>query len=146
MRKHHHHRARTRKGVCTHLMWSTTTRELMPSHGARNQLVLGDMLGARAHRPHTTRDLHLAISPNDMSVASGGADETLRCSLRRNGPVHPETLDLEDVSTCHCNYLLSWTRNDAAPNTTSAKHPRPAAGEISRTYIFIADREKPAVC
>ncbi|KAE9322638.1 hypothetical protein PR003_g17179 [Phytophthora rubi] len=68
--------------VCS-LVWSSTTQELVSAHGqlsASNQLTLWTYPSMKPLRDltwHTSRALHLAISPNGTSVASAGADETL---------------------------------------------------------------------
>ncbi|RLN62688.1 hypothetical protein BBP00_00004602 [Phytophthora kernoviae] len=69
--------------VCA-LAWSNTTRELVSAHGhhsAANTVTLWEypsMTRVCDLTGHTARVLHLAISPNGMSMASAGADETLR--------------------------------------------------------------------
>ncbi|XP_021948798.1 cell division cycle 20.2, cofactor of APC complex [Folsomia candida] len=64
------------------LIWSENYREILSSHGfTKNQLALwkypemtqvGEMLG------HQSRILHMALSPDKTTVATVGADETLR--------------------------------------------------------------------
>ncbi|XP_011142016.1 cell division cycle protein 20 homolog isoform X2 [Harpegnathos saltator] len=71
----------TRSQVCS-LLWSTNYKEIISGHGyAQNQLTIwkyptmtkvADLTG------HTSRVLHLAMSPDGTTVLSAGADETLR--------------------------------------------------------------------
>jgi cell division cycle protein 20 (cofactor of APC complex) len=67
--------------VCS-LLWSTTEKELLSSHGyAQNELCLWSypsMLKLKELTGHTARVLHLAAGPDQMTVVSGAADETLR--------------------------------------------------------------------
>lgn len=66
--------------VCS-LLWSPHERELLSSHGfARNELCLWrypSMVKVKELEGHTGRVLHMALGP-DGSVATAGADETLR--------------------------------------------------------------------
>lgn len=71
----------TKSQVCA-LLWSSNYKEIISGHGyAQNQLTIwkypsmtkvADLIG------HTSRVLHLAISPDGSTVLSAGADETLR--------------------------------------------------------------------
>lgn len=71
----------TKSQVCA-LLWSTNYKEIVSGHGyAQNQLTIWkypsmtkvtDLIG------HTSRVLHLAMSPDGTTVLSAGADETLR--------------------------------------------------------------------
>ncbi|XP_029168522.1 cell division cycle protein 20 homolog [Nylanderia fulva] len=71
----------TKSQVCA-LLWSTNYKEIISGHGyAQNQLTIwkypmmtkvADLIG------HTSRVLHLAMSPDGTTVLSAGADETLR--------------------------------------------------------------------
>lgn len=67
--------------VCA-LQWSPFEKELLSSHGyAENQLCLWSypsMLRLKELKAHTSRVLHLAVSPDGAMVCSGAADETLR--------------------------------------------------------------------
>jgi cell division cycle protein 20 (cofactor of APC complex) len=67
--------------VCA-LQWSRHDKELVSSHGwSANQLVLWrypTMTKLAELSGHTSRVLHLATSPDGTTVASAGADETLR--------------------------------------------------------------------
>jgi cell division cycle protein 20 (cofactor of APC complex) len=67
--------------VCA-LVWSDHYKELLSSHGfSDNQLCLWKfptMTKIREFRGHTSRALHLAKSPDGVTVVSAGADETLR--------------------------------------------------------------------
>jgi len=67
--------------VCS-ILWSRTSKELVSSHGfSKNQLCvwkypsmtkIGDLTG------HTSRVLHMAMSPDGTTVVSAAGDETLR--------------------------------------------------------------------
>ncbi|XP_071490335.1 cell division cycle protein 20 homolog [Diadema antillarum] len=71
----------TKSQVCA-LLWSKEYKELISAHGfAQNQLVvwkyptmvrIAELLG------HTSRILHMAMSPDGSTVVSAAADETLR--------------------------------------------------------------------
>ena len=67
--------------VCA-LQWSPLEKELLSSHGyAENQLCLWKyptMAKVKELKGHTSRVLHMAISPDGGMVCSGAADETLR--------------------------------------------------------------------
>lgn len=67
--------------VCA-LQWNTREREILSSHGySQNQLCLWKyptMVKMAEFNGHTARVLHMAASPDGMSVVSAGADETLR--------------------------------------------------------------------
>jgi len=67
--------------VCA-LQWSPHEKELLSSHGyAENQLCLWKyptMAKVKELKGHTSRVLHMAISPDGSLVCSGAADETLR--------------------------------------------------------------------
>lgn len=67
--------------VCA-LQWSPFEKELLSSHGyAENQLCLWkypSMLRVKELKAHTSRVLHMAVSPDGSAVVSGAADETLR--------------------------------------------------------------------
>ena len=67
--------------VCS-LMWSTTEKEILSSHGfSQNQLCLWKyptMAKVKELTGHTARVLHMAASPDGTMVCSAGADETLR--------------------------------------------------------------------
>ncbi|KAJ1418457.1 WD40-repeat-containing domain protein [Ochromonadaceae sp. CCMP2298] len=67
--------------VCA-LQWSPYEKELLSSHGyAENQLCLWKyptMARVKELRGHTSRVLHMALSPEGAMVCTGAADETLR--------------------------------------------------------------------
>eukprot|EP00944_MAST-04C_sp_MAST-4C-sp1_P013041 g13041.t1 len=67
--------------VCS-LLWSPHDKEILSSHGfSQNQLCLWkypSMVKIKELTGHTQRVLHLAQSPDGMTVCSGAADETLR--------------------------------------------------------------------
>lgn len=67
--------------VCA-LQWSPFEKEILSSHGyAENQLCLWKyptMAKVKELRGHTSRVLHMAVSPDGSTVCSGAADETLR--------------------------------------------------------------------
>ena len=67
--------------VCA-LQWSPYEKELLSSHGyAENQLCLWNypsMVKTKELKGHTSRVLHMAVSPESGMVCSGAADETLR--------------------------------------------------------------------
>ncbi|XP_059075412.1 cell division cycle 20.2, cofactor of APC complex-like [Cryptomeria japonica] len=71
----------TNSSVCA-LLWNRHERELLSSHGySENQLTLWkypSMAKTAELTGHTSRVLHLAQSPDGYTVASAGADETLR--------------------------------------------------------------------
>ena len=67
--------------VCA-LQWNPYEKEILSSHGfARNQLCLWKypaMAKIKEFEGHTSRVLHLAVSPDGGTVLSAAADETLR--------------------------------------------------------------------
>lgn len=67
--------------VCA-LQWSPVEKELLSSHGhADNQLCLWKyptMACVKELKGHTSRALHMAVSPDGSTVCTGAADETLR--------------------------------------------------------------------
>jgi len=67
--------------VCA-LQWSPFEKEILSSHGfAENQLCLWkypSMARTKELKGHTSRVLHMAVSPDGSLVCSGAADETLR--------------------------------------------------------------------
>ncbi|CAM9492465.1 unnamed protein product, partial [Phaeothamnion confervicola] len=67
--------------VCS-LVWSRTERELLSSHGfSQNQLCLWkypSMAKVKELTGHTSRVLHMALSPDGRTVVSGAGDESLR--------------------------------------------------------------------
>ena len=71
----------THSQVCS-LQWSKHDKELVSSHGfSHNQLILWkypSMVKMAELTGHTARVLHLAQSPDGTTIASAGADETLR--------------------------------------------------------------------
>eukprot|EP00850_Spirogloea_muscicola_P015787 SM000124S25919 [mRNA] locus=s124:109767:112041:+ [translate_table: standard] len=71
----------TNSQVCS-LLWSQHEREILSSHGfSQNQLCLWrypSMTKAAELTGHTARVLHLAQSPDGLTVLSAAADETLR--------------------------------------------------------------------
>lgn len=71
----------TKSQVCA-LLWSTTHKELVSGHGyAQNQVTIWKypaMAKVAELTGHTSRVLHLAISPDGSTLLSAGADETLR--------------------------------------------------------------------
>jgi len=71
----------TRSQVCS-IVWSKEYRELVSSHGfAQNQLTVWKyptMTKVTELNGHTSRVLHMAISPDGQQIASAAADETLR--------------------------------------------------------------------
>lgn len=75
------HSVATGSQVCA-LAWSRHERELVSSHGGadpRFTLWRGSGLAKVADvRGHAGRALHLALSPDGRTMASAGADETLR--------------------------------------------------------------------
>lgn len=64
------------------LLWNPYEKELLSSHGfVNNQLCIWKypkMKKIADLRGHTSRVLHLAVSPDGTTVASAAADETLR--------------------------------------------------------------------
>ncbi|XP_020292214.1 cell division cycle protein 20 homolog isoform X2 [Pseudomyrmex gracilis] len=71
----------TRSQVCA-LLWSRNYKEIVSGHGyAQNQLTIWkypSMTKVAELTGHTSRVLHLAMSPDGTTVLSAGADETLR--------------------------------------------------------------------
>ncbi|CAG5093872.1 Similar to CDC20: Cell division cycle protein 20 homolog (Homo sapiens) [Cotesia congregata] len=71
----------TKSQVCS-LLWSTTYKEIVSGHGyAQNQLTIWkypSMAKVAELTGHTSRVLHLAMSPDGTTVLSAGGDETLR--------------------------------------------------------------------
>ncbi|XP_017889126.1 cell division cycle protein 20 homolog [Ceratina calcarata] len=71
----------TKSQVCS-LLWSTTYKEIVSGHGyAQNQLIIWKYPGMTKVAEltgHSSRVLHLAMSPDGTTVLSAGADETLR--------------------------------------------------------------------
>ncbi|XP_015515119.1 cell division cycle protein 20 homolog isoform X2 [Neodiprion pinetum] len=71
----------TKSQVCS-LLWSTTYKEIVSGHGyAQNQLTIWKYPGMTKVAEltgHSSRVLHLAMSPDGTTVLSAGADETLR--------------------------------------------------------------------
>ncbi|KZC11004.1 PREDICTED: cell division cycle protein 20 homolog [Dufourea novaeangliae] len=71
----------TKSQVCS-LLWSTTYKEIVSGHGyAQNQLTIWKYPGMTKVAEltgHTSRVLHLAMSPDGTTILSAGADETLR--------------------------------------------------------------------
>ncbi|XP_052774449.1 cell division cycle protein 20 homolog [Mya arenaria] len=71
----------TKSQVCA-LQWSKEYKELVSSHGfALNQLTIWKypaMTKVAELTGHTSRVLHMAMSPDGTTVVSAGADETLR--------------------------------------------------------------------
>eukprot|EP00249_Psilotum_nudum_P022189 c28412_g1_i1 orf=267-1658(+) len=71
----------TKSQVCA-LQWSRHEREILSSHGfSQNQLCLWkypSMAKMAELTGHTSRVLHLALSPDGYTVASAAGDETLR--------------------------------------------------------------------
>lgn len=71
----------TKSQVCA-LLWSSAQRELVSSHGfSQNQITVWkypSMTKQAELTGHTSRVLHLAMSPDGQTVVSGAGDETLR--------------------------------------------------------------------
>lgn len=71
----------TESQVCS-LMWNPYEKEILSSHGfVNNELSIWkypQMKKITDLRGHTSRVLHLALSPDGTTVASAAADETLR--------------------------------------------------------------------
>ena len=71
----------TKSQVCS-LLWSSHFKELISGHGfAQNQLTIWKYPGMSKVAEltgHTSRVLHLALSPDGSTVVSAAADETLR--------------------------------------------------------------------
>lgn len=71
----------TKSQVCS-IVWSPHDKELVTSHGfSQNQLTVWKYptLARMAElKGHTSRVLHMALSPDGQTVVSGAADETLR--------------------------------------------------------------------
>ncbi|GLH08895.1 Protein cortex [Gryllus bimaculatus] len=71
----------TKSQVCS-LLWSKTYKEIVSAHGyANNELIVWKyptMNKVAELTGHTSRVLHLTMSPDGSTVLSAGADETLR--------------------------------------------------------------------
>eukprot|EP00127_Corallochytrium_limacisporum_P001684 Clim_evm21s77 gene=Clim_evmTU21s77 len=71
----------TKSQVCS-LLWNTEHREIVSSHGfSQNQLCIWkypSMAKVTELTGHTSRVLHMAISPDGQTVCSAAGDETLR--------------------------------------------------------------------
>ena len=71
----------TESQVCS-LLWSRQHKEIVSSHGfSKNQLCVWkypSMVKTAELTGHTSRVLHMAMSPDGTSVVSAGADENLR--------------------------------------------------------------------
>lgn len=92
----------TKSQVCS-LLWSTNYKEIVSGHGyAQNQLIIWKyptMNKVAELTGHTSRVLHLAMSPDGTTVLSAGADETLRLwkcftpdPLKKKEPVESKTV------------------------------------------------------
>jgi cell division cycle 20, cofactor of APC complex len=89
--------------VCA-IEWNSKHKELLSSHGfSDNQLILWDypsMSKLKEFRGHTARVLHLAQSPDNETICSASADETLRFWDIFNGNSHsPMKSKLSQVSS-----------------------------------------------
>lgn len=82
------HTVNTESQVCS-LIWNKNEREILSSHGySNNQLCVwkvripliqyGEFSKIVELHGHTQRVLHLALAPDDSTVCSASADETLR--------------------------------------------------------------------
>lgn len=71
----------THSQVCS-LLWSKHSKELVSSHGfSQNQLIVWkypSMTRLAELTGHTSRVLHMAMSPDGATVVSAAGDETLR--------------------------------------------------------------------
>lgn len=71
----------TKSQVCS-ILWSKTYKELVSSHGySQNQLIVWkypSMTKVTELTGHTSRVLHMAMSPDGSTVVSAAGDETLR--------------------------------------------------------------------
>lgn len=71
----------TKSQVCA-LIWNRHDKEIVSSHGfSQNQLIVWkypSMVKIAELTGHTSRVLHLALSPDGQTVVSGAGDETLR--------------------------------------------------------------------
>ena len=71
----------TKSQVCS-LLWSQEYKELVSAHGyADNEIIIWrypNMIKVAELTGHTERVLHLAISSDETTIVSAGADETLR--------------------------------------------------------------------
>ena len=80
----------TKSQVCS-LLWSNEYRELVSAHGfANNEIIIWrypSMVKVAELTGHTERVLHLALSSDETTVVSAGADETLR--LWKCFPIDP---------------------------------------------------------
>lgn len=71
----------TKSQVCS-LLWSNNYKEIVSGHGfANNEIIIWkypSMTKVTELMGHTSRVLHLALSPDKTTLLSAGADETLR--------------------------------------------------------------------
>ena len=71
----------TKSQVCS-ILWSKEYKELVSAHGyANNEIIIWrypNMIKIAELTGHTERVLHLALSSDETTIVSAGADETLR--------------------------------------------------------------------
>lgn len=100
------------KSQVSSILWSKHHKEFISSHGfENNQLVIwkySDMSKVAELTGHTNRVLKMAISPDEETVASIGADETLR--LWKCFAIDDRKKRTKDSSLCESKSQSSFSR------------------------------------
>ena len=102
----------TNSQVCS-LIWSKEYKELVSAHGyANNEIIIWrypNMIKVAELTGHTERVLHLALSSDETTIVSAGADETLR--LWKCFPPDPnKKVDTPKSKSCSFNQFRSSIR------------------------------------
>lgn len=105
----HVHSVDTQSQVCS-IVWSKEHKELISGHGfAQNQLIIWkypSMAKVAELTGHTSRVLHLAMSPDGSTVVSAAADETLRLwKCFASDPAKKKPVTTKSVSSNHAGAL-----------------------------------------
>ena len=106
--------------VCS-LKWSTHYRELVSSHGyADNQLMLWrfpSMTNIARINAHSSRVLHLALSPDGQTIASAAGDETIKfwsVFSRPPGSSRSFAQNIPPSNGLHCSDSTSMGQEDSS--------------------------------